>query len=328
MKKSIVTGGAGFIGSHLVDLLIEHNHEVVIIDNLASGNLKNIEHLKNTKSVCLIESDINNIESNNKDIQNADFVFHLAGLGDIVPSIENPTKYFYANYFGTLNLLEALKDIDIKKFVYAASSSCYGIADIPTNENNKIDPKYPYALSKYQAEQLIFHWHKVYGLKANSIRIFNAYGTRSRTTGAYGAVIGTFLKQKLSDHPFTVVGDGNQRRDFIYVTDLAKAFLKAAEIEDIEGEVFNVGNSNPRSINELVSLLQGEVIFIPKRPGEPEITHADITKAKNLLNWQPEISLEDGIKLVLKEIEYWQEAPLWTPEKIEIETQSWFKYLS
>ncbi len=244
------------------------------------------------------------------------------------PLLKIQQNIFYANYFGTLNLLEALKNIDIKKFVYAASSSCYGIADIPTNENNKIDPKYPYALSKYQAEQLIFHWHKVYGLKANSIRIFNAYGTRSRTTGAYGAVIGTFLKQKLSDHPFTVVGDGNQRRDFIYVTDLANAFLKAAEIEDIEGEVFNVGNSNPRSINELVSLLQGEVVFIPKRPGEPEITHADITKAKNLLNWQPEISLEDGIKLVLKEIEYWQEAPLWTPEKIEIETQSWFKYLS
>ena len=326
--KSIVTGGSGFIGSHLVDLLIANNHKVVIIDNLSSGNIKNIEHLKNSSDVTFVEEDINNLTKSDDVIQNTDYVFHLAGLGDIVPSIENPDKYFAANYLGTLNLLKAVQDLNLKKFVYAASSSCYGMAEVPTSEINKIDTKYPYALSKFQAEELMFHWHKVYGLRANSIRIFNAYGTRSRTTGAYGAVIGTFLRQKLSNHPYTVVGDGNQRRDFIYVTDLASAFLKAAENEDVIGEVFNIGNSNPRSINELVSLLTGEVTFIPKRPGEPEITHADITKAKKLLDWSPKISLEEGIKLVLENIQYWKDAPLWTPDKIEEATKSWFKYLS
>jgi UDP-glucose 4-epimerase len=172
------------------------------------------------------------------------------------------------------------------------------------------------------------HWYQVYGLRANSIRIFNAYGTRSRTTGAYGAVIGTFLKQKLSGHPYTVVGDGNQKRDFIYVTDLVKAFFQAATNEEVIGEIFNIGNSNPRSINELVSLLGGEIVYIPKRPGEPDVTHADISKANDLLGWSPEISLEDGIKIVLENIDYWADAPLWTPDKIDIETKSWFRYMS
>lgn len=326
--KSIVTGGSGFIGSHLVDLLVKNDHEVVIIDNLSSGNIANIKHLENLPNVSFIEKDLNELDSRMSIFKNTDYVFHLAGLGDIVPSIENPTKYFIANYMGTLNLLTTIQNLNLRKFIYAASSSCYGLAEVPTSEDNQIDTKYPYAITKYQAEQLTMHWHSVYGLKANSIRIFNAYGTRSRTTGAYGAVIGTFLKQKLSGHPYTVVGDGNQKRDFIYVTDLVKAFFLAATHDEVIGEIFNIGNSNPRSINELVSLLEGDVVYIPKRPGEPDITHADITKAKNLLNWSPEISLEDGIKIVLENIEYWADAPLWTPEKIDNETKSWFKYMS
>lgn len=326
--KSIVTGGSGFIGSHLVDLLVENGHEVVIIDNLSSGNISNIKHLESLSNVIFAEKDLNELDSGMAIFDNTDYVFHLAGLGDIVPSIENPRKYFVANYMGTLNLLRVIQDLNLKKFVYAASSSCYGLADVPTKETDPIDTKYPYAISKYQAEQLIMHWYQVYGLRANSIRIFNAYGTRSRTTGAYGAVIGTFLKQKLSGHPYTVVGDGNQKRDFIYVTDLVKAFFQAATNEEIIGEIFNIGNSNPRSINELVSLLGGEIVYIPKRPGEPDVTHADISKANDLLGWSPEISLEDGIKIVLENIDYWADAPLWTPDKIDIETKSWFRYMS
>ena len=180
--KSIVTGGSGFIGSHLVDILVENDHEVVIIDNLSSGNIANIKHLKNLPNVILVEKDLNALDSQMSIFKNTDYVFHLAGLGDIVPSIESPRKYFAANYMGTLNLLRAVQDLNLKKFVYAASSSCYGLADVPTSETNQIDTRYPYAISKYQAEQLIMHWHQVYGLKANSIRIFNAYGTRVRTT--------------------------------------------------------------------------------------------------------------------------------------------------
>ena len=328
MKKSIVTGGAGFIGSHLSDLLLKNNHELIIIDNLSSGNLKNIKHLIGLENVNFVDEDLNDLHHSSEIFDGIDYVFHLAGLGDIVPSIEKPKLYFQANYMGTLNLLKCLKDKNIKKFVYAASSSCYGIAEVPTSENNRISPQYPYAMSKYQAEELIFHWNKVYGLNVNSIRIFNAYGTRSRTSGAYGAVIGTFLKQKLANHPFTVVGDGNQKRDFIYVTDLAEAFYKAAVIEEVNGEIFNIGNGHPRSINELVKLLGGDVVYIPKRPGEPDVTHADITKANKMLDWSPKISLEDGIKIVLENIDYWEDAPLWTPKKIETETETWFKYLS
>ena len=326
--KSIVTGGSGFIGSHLVDLLVENNHNVIVIDNHSSGNKKNVSHLLDNPLVTIIEEDINNLSEDMDLFENTDYVFHLAGIGDIVPSIENPEKYFKANVSGTLKILQCVQKLDLKKFVYAASSSCYGIASTPTDESAEISPQYPYAMSKYQAEELIFHWNKVYGLNVNSIRIFNAYGTRSRTSGAYGAVIGTFLKQKLANHPFTVVGDGNQKRDFIYVTDLAEAFFRAAVVEEVNGEIFNIGNGHPRSINELVKLLGGDVVYIPKRPGEPDVTHADITKANKMLDWSPKISLEDGIKIVLENIDYWEDAPLWTPKKIETETETWFKYLS
>ena len=161
--------------------------------------------------------------------------------------------------------------------VYAASSSCYGLAATPTDEAHPIAPQYPYALSKYQGEQAAFHWHRVYGLPVNSVCIFNAYGPRVRTTGAYGAVFGVFLRQKLAGKPFTVVGDGTQTRDFIYVTDVASAFLAAART-GLRGERFNIGAGDPQSINRLVSLLGGEVVHVPKRPGEPDCTFADIGK--------------------------------------------------
>ena len=174
-------------------------------------------------------------------------------------------------------------------------------------------PQYPYALSKYQGEQAVFHWNKVYKLPANSIRIFNAYGTRSRTSGAYGAVFGVFLKQKLAGKPFTVVGDGTQTRDFLYVTDIAQAFLRAAQTEKV-GEVWNLGAGNPQSVNRLVELLDGPVVYIPKHPGEPDCTWADITKIRRELKWGPTVSFEDGVARIMANIEYWREAPLWDPE--------------
>ena len=181
-------------------------------------------------------------------------------------------------------------------------------------------------MSKYQGEQACFHWHKVYGLPVNSVRIFNAYGTRSRTSGAYGAVFGVFLRQKLAEKPFTVVGDGTQTRDFLYVTDVAKGFLAAAET-DRTGEVWNLGAGNPQPVNRLVELLDGDVTYIPKRPGEPDCTWADITKITNELGWKPELSFEDGVGKVLENIEYWREAPLWEPESIAGATKTWFEHL-
>jgi UDP-glucose 4-epimerase len=323
---AVVTGGAGFIGSHMVDLLVERGLRVRIIDNLVGGRAANLAQHTANPDVVLDERDVRALASDDKLLSGAWYVFHFAGIGDIVPSIEQPTEYMGANVQGTVHVLEAARYAGVRKVIYAASSSCYGPAAVPTREDHPIAPQYPYALSKYMGELAAFHWHKVYRLPVNSIRIFNAYGTRSRTSGAYGAVFGVFLRQKLAAKPFTVVGDGTQRRDFLYVTDVATAFLKAAE-SDLVGEVWNLGAANPQSVNRLVELLGGDVVHMPKRPGEPDCTWADISKITRDLNWSPQVSFEEGVGRVLAEIDYWRDAPLWNRDSITEATKSWFNYL-
>lgn len=323
---AVVTGGAGFIGSHMVDLLVERGFQVRVIDNLTGGHRDNLAHLNSNPKVDLWVQDIRQLEPDSNIFRGADYVFHFAGIGDIVPSIERPTDYMDVNVQGTVRVLECARDAGVRKLVYAASSSCYGLAQTPTTEDHTISPQYPYALSKYFGEQATFHWGQVYGLPVNSVCIFNAYGPRVRTTGAYGAVFGVFLRQKLGNKPFTVVGDGKQSRDFVFVSDVAAAFLAAAESE-IVGERFNVGAGRPRSINELVSLLGGPTTYVPKRPGEPDCTWADITKIQRDLGWEPEVSLEDGLGIMLREIDRWQDAPLWDEQSIARATESWFRYM-
>jgi UDP-glucose 4-epimerase len=327
---AVVTGGAGFIGSHMVDVLVGRGFEVRVIDNLVGGREANLAHHRDSGRVRFEARDIRSCTPGDPLFDGARYVFHFAGIGDIVPSIEKPMEYMSANVQGTVHMLECARSANggrgVGKFVYAASSSCYGLALTPTDENHPIDTKYPYALSKYQGEQAAFHWRKVYGLPVNSIRIFNAYGIRSRTSGAYGAVFGVFLRQKLAGAPFTVVGDGTQSRDFLYARDVAEAFLAAAETE-ITGEIFNLGAGNPQSVNRLVELLGGDVIYIPKRPGEPDCTHADIAKITSMLNWSPKISFEEGVGRILENIDYWREAPLWEPASIAAATETWFKYM-
>lgn len=328
-KKDIVlvTGGAGFIGSHTIDLFISKGFKVRSIDNLAGGNIKNIEHLKKEKNFDFLKADILKLEKIKSFVNECSYVVHFAGIGDIVPSIEDPKKYIENNAYGTLNLLNNINVKKTKKFVYAASSSCYGIAKTPTKETNPISTLYPYALSKYMGEQITHHWGHVYGLKANSIRIFNAYGTRSRTSGAYGAVFGVFLKQLLEKKPLTVVGNGNQKRDFLYVTDVANAFFKAATTKK-NHNIWNLGSGHPQSINYLIKLLgTPKLIHLPRRPGEPEITHADISKIKKDLYWKPKVSFEEGVKKILENIDYWKDAPLWNKSKIKTATKVWFKYM-
>ena len=327
MKKiAIVTGGAGFIGSHMVDFLIKKNFKVIVIDDLSGGNIKNIkQHLKR-KNFLLLKKNICDNPVDIKYIKKADYIFHFAGKGDIVPSIQKPFQYFNTNVMGTINILELARRLKVKKVVYAASSSCYGLAKVPTTEKNKISTLYPYALSKYQGEQVAFHWHQVYNLPVNSIRIFNVYGTRVRTTGVYGAVFGVFFKQKLEKTPFTVVGDGKQSRDFLYVTDVAKAFLLSATTSKT-GQIFNLGAGNPQSINQLVELIGGEVEYLPKRPGEPECTWADITKICSELSWKPDVTFSEGVKNMMNEIENWRDAPLWDSSSIEKATKTWFQYM-
>jgi len=326
-KTAVVTGGAGFIGSHMVDLLLGHGYRVRVIDNLVGGREANIAHHSDNADFDFVESDIRSFQAGNSLFKGVDAVIHFAGIGDIVPSIERPMEYMSANLLGTVHMLECARAASVKKFVYAASSSCYGLAKTPTREDHPISTEYPYALSKYQGEQAVFHWHKVYRLPVNSIRIFNAYGTRSRTSGAYGAVFGVFLKQKLAGKPFTVVGDGTQRRDFLYVTDVVEAFRLAAETEKT-GEIWNLGAGDPQPVNRLVELLEGPVTYIPKRPGEPDCTWADIGKIMRDLGWKPKVSFPEGVARILAEIEYWRDAPLWDPDSIAKATTKWFKSLS
>jgi len=327
--KVLVTGGAGFIGSHLADLLIKTGYEVVVIDNLSNGRMSNINHLLEHENFKFYELDIINLDDIKPIFKNIDWVFHMAGMADIVPSIENPKKYYDCNVTGTFNVLEASRELGVKKIVYAASSSSYGIPDnYPTPETADIRPQYPYALTKYLGEELIMHWSKTYKIPAISLRLFNVYGPRSRTTGTYGAVFGVFLSQKIHNKPFTVVGDGTQTRDFTYVTDVAKAFLKAAEVSET-GLVLNVGSDNHYSVNRLVELLGGgELTYVPKRPGEPDCTYADTTKIHKVLGWTAEVSFEEGVAEMLTHLEDWKDAPVWESESIKQATAVWFEYLS
>ncbi|MBI2339355.1 MAG: SDR family oxidoreductase [Deltaproteobacteria bacterium] len=326
-QKAVVTGGAGFIGSHMVDRLLAEGHQVTVIDNFSTGRRENLNHCKNERNLTLIEADVSRLDSLIEFFKGVDWVFHFAALGDIVPSINKPAEYYHANVTGTFNVLEASRKEKIGRFIYAASSSCYGIPDeYPTKEDAEIRTEYPYALAKFLGERLVLHWGKVYKLPVVSMRFFNVYGPRSRTSGTYGAAFGVFLAQKLNGHPYTVVGDGRQTRDFTFVTDVVNACVMAAK-SGVHNEVFNVGSGGTYSVNQLVGLLGGEVVHIPKRPGEPDCTFADISKIRRVLGWEPSVRFEEGVKIMLENISYWKKAPLWSPEKIEEATRDWFKYL-
>jgi UDP-glucose 4-epimerase len=326
--KTIVTGGGGFIGSHLVDRLLAEGHEVAVIDNFASGNLRNLEHHKDNPKFALHVASIADFEVIAPLFAGVDQVYHLAALADIVPSIERPMQYHNSNVNGTICVLEACRMHGVKRIIYAASSSCYGIPDnYPTRESDEIRCQYPYAVTKYLGEEYCLYWEQVYKMNITSMRFFNVYGPRARTSGTYGAVFGVFLAQKLNGKPYTVVGDGKQTRDFTFVTDVVDACYTAAQRNDISGQVFNVGSGNTYSINRLVELLGGEVTYIPKRPGEPDCTFADTTRINTILNWKPKVSLEQGVQTMLDNIEYWREAPLWEPDSIAEATKDWFKYL-
>jgi UDP-glucose 4-epimerase len=331
MKKAstaVVTGGAGFIGSHMVDLLLAEGLRVRVIDNLVGGRLDNLAHHQGDPRLSVEVRDVTALSPGDPLFVGADYVFHFAGIGDIVPSIERPSAYMHTNVQGTVQALEAARHAGVQKFVYAASSSCYGLAtELPTTESAPIQTEYPYALSKYQGEQAVLHWGKVYHLPVVSIRIFNAYGPRSRTSGAYGAVFGVFLAQKLAGKPFTVVGDGTQTRDFVFATDLARAFLLAAQ-SSATNEIFNIGAGRPQSVNRLVELLGGPVVHVPRRPGEPDCTWADVSKARWLLGWEAAVSFDEGVGVMLRHIDYWRQAPVWDVASIQAATRSWFSAFS
>jgi UDP-glucose 4-epimerase len=228
---------------------------------------------------------------------------------------------------GSFCVAEAARLAGVGRVVYAASSTCYGLPDqVPTPETAPIRPMFPYALSKYLGEEILLNWHKIYSLPVVSLRFFNVYGPRSRTSGTYGAVFGVFLAQKLAGKPYTVVGDGHQTRDFTYVTDVVEAMVQAAR-SDRAGEIFNVGSGGTYSVNTLVELLGGEVVHVPKRPGEPDCTFADTRKIREALGWKPTVPFPDGVGRMLEHIDLWRSAPVWDAASVEEATRDWFKYL-
>ena len=324
--KSIITGGAGFIGSHLCEKLVDEGHEVTVLDNFSLGKKNNLKKIKN--KITIVKRDIRNLNSINNLFKGMQNVFHLAALADIIPSIENPDDYYSTNVTGTYNVLKASINNKVKRFIYSASSSCYGIPnEFPTKETSEISPQYPYALTKRLGEELVIHFANIYNLNATSLRLFNVYGPRARTSGNYGAVFGVFLAQKIARKPFTIVGDGKQTRDFTFVSDVIEAMVGVSNKKNLRGNIFNVGSGKTISVNRIAKLLGGDKKSIPKRPSEPDITFADISKITRKTGWKPKISIKDGIKVMLNNLNDWKDAPVWTPKKINKETKKWFLYL-
>ena len=324
----LVTGGAGFIGSHLVDRLVAEGRRVRVLDSFVVGRRANLQQHINNPRVEVVEADVADKNAVHAACLGVERVFHLAARADIVPSIQEPEAYFRANVDGTFAVLEAARRHEVKRLVYVASSSCYGIPTAyPTPETAPADCRYPYALTKYLGEQLVMHWAQVYRLPAVSVRFFNVYGPRARTSGTYGAVFGVFLAQLLADQPLTIVGDGEQTRDFTFVNDVVDALLTVAA-SDRAGEIYNVGSGGPVSVNELVRLLGSPpTVHIPKRPGEPDCTWADISKIRRDLGWEPKVSFADGVRVMLENIDYWRDAPVWTASRIAEATSDWFRFL-
>ena len=298
-SRSVVTGGAGFIGSNLVDHLVRIGHKVIVLDNFISGKKANLAHHKK-KDVKIIRVDISKSKNLDKYFKKVDYVFHLAGLAEIIPSIKNPKKYFNTNVLGTLKVVEAAKRAGVKKLIYAASSSCYGSPkNLPTSEKEKIDIKHPYGLTKFLGEKLVLKYATNFNMPNISFRFFNVYGPRLNMSGQYSAVFGNFLKQKKNNMPLTIVGDGKQTRDFIHVDDLTNAFIKVAKSR-LVNKIYNLGSGKEISINKIANLFGGKKTFIPKRPREPKRSLANISKIKKDINWKPTITIQEGIKRLLK----------------------------
>lgn len=291
--KILVTGGAGFIGSHLVDKLIKDGEQVVVIDNLSTGK----EEFINPKAE-FHKSDIRNLEEIKPLFKGINLVFHLAAQPRIQPSIINPVESHSNNVVGTLNVLVASRDTKIKKFIYSASSSAYGDQkELPLKEDMLPGPKNPYSVFKLIGEQYCKLFNELYDLPTVSLRYFNVYGPRQSCEGAYSTVIGIFLRQAKANQSLTIVGKGTQTRDFTHVRDVVGANILAAKSDKVgKGEVINIGTGKNYSINKIASLISDKVVLIPPRSAEVQDTLADNSLAKKLLGWQPEVGIEEGIE--------------------------------
>lgn len=300
MKKVVVTGGAGFIGSHLVDKLINKGVEVHIFDDMSMGSEDNINPKAKFHKIDISTMGPRTLA---KFMVGVDTVFHVASRTRVQPSIKNPSLYHRVNVTGTLNMLIASVKVGVKRFVYSASSSAYGESDVmPLDESMPTNPMSPYGLSKLMGEEYCKLFHSQYGIETVNLRYFNVYGERQNLDGGYCLVIGIFAKQMMNGEHMTIVGNGEQKRDFTHVADVVNANVAAAESDKVgSGEVINVGNGDNRSVNQIANLFGGKKLHIQDRV-EPKETLADISKAKELLNWEPTHTIEEWMPGYKKEL--------------------------
>lgn len=300
MSKYLVTGGAGFIGTNIIKRLVSDGHQVTVVDNYIGGKIAE----RFQSGVEYIEADITDLD-NLKKICSIGFdgIFHLAALPRVSYSVEFPLESHEVNVDGTLKVLLVARDAKIKRVVFSSSSSIYGNQDhYPVNEDLVVLPISPYALHKYVGEHYCRLFGELYGLETVCLRYFNVYGSYFDPNGPYALAVGKFIKQKKNGEPMTICGDGEYYRDYVHVRDVANANVLAMTNNQVgKGEIFNIGNGKAYSVNQLAQIIGGETILIPRRLGDVRRTEANNTKAKNLLGWQPTITLEEGIAELKKE---------------------------
>jgi UDP-glucose 4-epimerase len=293
-----VLGGAGFIGSNLVDELMVQGHEVVVLDNFSEGKIENLGRWKNDPKIDVIRGDIRDYDLVRRVVDHKDWVFHLSAMSRIQPSITDPLSAWSQNVIGTGNVLEACRQAEVKRVVYSASSSCYGLRNkLPLSEDMPTDCLNPYALSKKVGEEMMELYRKLYGLSTVSLRYFNVYGPRHQEEGSYATVIAIFRKQRREGVPLTVVGTGEKRRDFTFVGDVVRANMLAVMNRQAHG-TFNIGTGVNYSINEVAEMIGGEKTYIPDRPAEAQVTLALPSRAREVLGWRPNISLKQGLEVL------------------------------
>lgn len=290
MARCLVTGGAGFVGSHLTDTLISEGHDVLVIDNLILGKKEFVnEH------ATFHEIDIRNVEAMNALFQGVDVVFHLAADPRLPLSIEDPKETHDVNVTGTLNVLDAARQTGVKKVVFTSTAAVYGDEELPISEAMVPRPKSPYGMHKHMGEQYARLFHDLYGLNTVCLRYFNVYGPRKLANGGYPMVIPVFMEQRKNGQPLTITGDGGQTRDYVHVSDVVRANILAWKSDVKNGDVMNIANGVQTSVNEIAALIGGETTHIPARRGEVRFMQADVSKAKELLGWEPTVELADGI---------------------------------
>jgi UDP-glucose 4-epimerase len=323
-KRSLVTGAAGFLGSHLVDQLIKLDHDVVAIDILPIEKWENLRHWEGSPKLFKISKDITQIKPNGDDLGEIDYIFHLAGKEGPTQSLIDPTTFFNTNVIGTLKALELARNLRPSKFVFASSFDIYGKANTPTLETDDLAPTNPSALSKKNAEELVFHWSKVFDFEATALRIFEAYGPRCKDAENFGSGFGAWMNQIQNQQPLTFCGEKGKLVDFIYCTDVANAFVTAAT-QGKNGEAYNIGSGKPHSYEEVATLLKASHYEVTLSAAHSSDVWADISKFQFDSNWQPRVPLSNGFEFSLEDSEQWKGTKKWNSKDLHHFLEPWTK---